>query len=326
MTLEPVFCDVPAKAGHYESVYLVASAPDEPVAVWIRYTVHKPPGRPATGSIWFTLFGPDGPSAAKVTEPDPFSDGKRLLVIGEHGSVRPDGAVGAVSGDGVAASWQLTFTATSAELRHLPYPWMYRAAIPRTKSTSPYPALRVSGTVTVGDRTLTLDRWRGMLGHNWGAEHAHRWIWLRGASFAEDPDAWLDVVLGRIKVGPVVVPWIANGVLAVKGGTKRLRVGGLGRRVRIEERREGCDLVLPGREVGLTVRVSAPLESSVGWQYADPTGGRHQVRNCSIAGVTIDVRRTHGDDLRLSTEHGGVYELGSADFDPSVALQPYPDG
>jgi hypothetical protein len=210
-------------------------------------------------------------------------------------------------------------------LRHLPYPWMYRAALPKTKSTSPYPAMRVSGTVRVGDRTLTLDGWRGMLGHNWGAEHAHRWIWLRGASFAEDPDAWLDVVIGRLKIGPLVVPWIANGVLA--RNRKRHRIGGLGRRVAVRERPDGCDLVLPGPGgLSLTVQVSAPLERSVAWEYADPAGGRHQTRNCSIAGIDVDVRR--GDDaaVRLTSPHGGVYELGTAEFDPAVTVQPYPDG
>jgi hypothetical protein len=165
-----------------------------------------------------------------------------------------------------------------------------------------------------------------MLGHNWGAEHAHRWIWLRGASFDEDPDAWLDVVIGRIKVGPLVVPWIANGVLALNGGKARHRVGGLGRRVRVRERRDGCDLVLPGRDLGLTVHVSAPLEASVGWEYADPSGARHQVRNCSTAGLTLDIRRTQRGGAQLSTAHGGVYELGSAEFDPSVPIQPDPDG
>jgi hypothetical protein len=201
---------------------------------------------------------------------------------------------------------------------------MYRAPVPRTKSTSPYPSMRVSGTVTVAGRTLSLDGWRGMLGHNWGAEHAHRWIWLRGASFAEDPDAWLDVVIGRIKVGPLVLPWIANGMLALDG--RRHRVGGLGRRVMVREQRDGCDLVLPGRDVSLTVRVTAPLAASACWEYADPSGGRHQVRNCSIAGVEVEVRRRGDAAARLVTPHGGVYELGTAEFDPAVTVQPYSDG
>jgi hypothetical protein len=323
VTLEPVFPQVAARAGHYESIYLVASHPSEPVAAWIRYTVHKRAGAAPTGSIWFTLFAPDGPTAVKVTTGDLRTGGDQLLEVGDYGSISRDGAAGTVSGHGVDAAWDLRFEGTADDLRHLPYPWMYRAPVPRTKSTSPYPAMRVSGTVATAGHALTLDGWRGMLGHNWGAEHAHRWIWLRGASFAEDPDAWLDVVIGRIKVGPLVLPWIANGVLSWDGG--RHRVGGLGRRVSLRERRDGCELALPGRDVSLTVDVSAPLAASVGWEYADPAGGRRQVRNCSVAGVAVDVRR-NGAVTRLSTAHGGSYELGTAEFDRSVAVQPYPDG
>lgn len=325
VTLAPQYPHVAARAGHYESIYLTASHPTEPVAVWIRYTVHKAPGERATGSIWFTLFEPGGPTAVKVTTDELRSDDTQLLGVGEYGAVRRDGAAGTISGHGVSASWELHFEPVDDELQHLPYAWMYRARLPKTKSTSPYPSMRVVGTVTVAGRTLTLDGWRGMLGHNWGTEHAHRWIWLRGASFAQDPDGWLDVVIGRIKVGPRVLPWIANGVLALDGA--RYRVGGLGRRVSVRERADGCDLVLPGRDVSLTVSVTAPRDASVGWEYADPAGGRHQVRNCSAAGLVVDVGgRLQGAASPLITAHGGVYELGTAEFDPALTVQPYPDG
>ena len=329
--LEPRFPHVPAGAGHYESTYLVANHPNEPVAVWIRYTVHKPPGRPASGSIWFTVFEPSGPTAVKVTEGLPVSDDGRLLGVGTAGTVRRDGAEGALSGHGVSASWDLRFEPVAGALHHLPSRWMYRAPIPKTKSTSPYPSMRVNGTVTVSGRVLSLEGWPGMLGHNWGAEHAHRWIWLRGASFVDHPDAWLDVVIGRIKVGPVVLPWIANGALTLDGPDgARQRVGGVGRRATVRERPDGCDLVLSGRAVSLTVHVHAPIATSVGWEYADPSGGRHQVRNCSIAGIDVEVRPARGADgvtsRRLVTAHGGVYELGRADVDPALRMQPYGDG
>lgn len=335
-TLSPRFPHVAARAGHYESIYLTASDPVEPVAVWIRYTVHQPPGGVATGAIWFTLFEPGGPTAVKITgdapsTDEPTVDGARLIVMGEHGAVRRDGAYGEISGHGVSASWKLQFEPTDAELRHLPYPWMYRSPVPRTKSTSPYPSMLVRGTVTLAGRTLSLDGWPGMLGHNWGAEHAHRWIWLRGASFTEHPDAWLDVVIGRIKLGPVLLPWIANGVFAPDGAAGvRHRIGGMGNRATVRERSDGCDLVLPGHGVSVSARVSAPIAASVGWQYADPTGGRHQVRNCSVAGLALSVwhRKRAGGDSRqhLVTPHGGVYELGRIDFDPAVVMQPYSDG
>ena len=63
------FPKLPLAAGHYESFYLKASHPTDPVSVWIRYTVHKRPGQPPTGSLWFTLFDgrEDRPWAVKTT-------------------------------------------------------------------------------------------------------------------------------------------------------------------------------------------------------------------------------------------------------------------
>lgn len=328
--LVPRFPHVPPQAGHYESTYLVANSPEEPVAVWIRYTVHQPPCGPLTGSVWITVFEPSGPTAAKVTDGVVRTDHTELLAVGQHGSIGPDRAHGQLSGDRGQTAWDLRFEPTDTDLWHLPHRWMYGGGVPRTKSTSPYPAMLVSGTVSVPGRELHLDRWPGMLGHNWGAEHAHRWIWLRGASFAGLPDAWLDVVIGRVKIGPAVLPWIANGALALEGPAgQRLRVGGLGRAAKVVDRPDGCNLVLPGRAVSLKVSVAAPLARTVGWEYADPTGGRHQVRNCSTAGVAVELMGNRssggGDSRRLVTEHGGVYELGTADFDPAVPMQPFTD-
>jgi len=56
MGASPIFPGVPLRAGMYESFYLRAVAPDEPVGAWIRYTVHKRPGRAPRGSVWCTIF------------------------------------------------------------------------------------------------------------------------------------------------------------------------------------------------------------------------------------------------------------------------------
>ena len=70
---DPVFPGVDRSRGHYESYYLRAVAPDRARAVWIRYTIHKPPGGDPVGSLWCTLFDDDGspPRAVKQTFPAP---------------------------------------------------------------------------------------------------------------------------------------------------------------------------------------------------------------------------------------------------------------
>ncbi|HWY90824.1 MAG TPA: hypothetical protein VNY31_09160, partial [Solirubrobacteraceae bacterium] len=56
MASTPVFPSARLGAGMYESFYLRAVSPDEPVGAWIRYTVHKRPGQAPKGSLWCTVF------------------------------------------------------------------------------------------------------------------------------------------------------------------------------------------------------------------------------------------------------------------------------
>src|SRR5919201_5670215 len=192
------FPDVPHDSGHYESYYLRAAHPSEPLGVWIRYTVHKRPGAEPNGSLWFTLFdaGADGPVAFKVTQPAPQAGTVDFIEIG-HARF----GTGVVTGEAGGAAWTLGYETNELPLLHLPREWMYRARIPRTKTLSPHPAALYSGTVNVNGRTIDLDRWPGMVGHNWGAEHAERWIWIHGIGFDGFSAAgtWIDVAIGRVK-------------------------------------------------------------------------------------------------------------------------------
>jgi len=204
---------------------------------------------------------------------------------------------------------------------------MYRTKLPRTKLTSPAPDARFQGTVKLPDgRTLRLEDWRGMVGHNWGAEHAERWVWLHGVGFAQAPDAWLDVALGRVKLAGRMTPWVANGALCLDG--RRHRLGGLAAHApRVAESVGGCSARLAGKR-GLTaeVHVEVPGHSAAGWRYADPGGGEHDVINCSIAALQLEVALPGASAPRtLRTAHGGAYELGMRERDHGVPIAPFAD-
>jgi len=237
----------------------------------------------------------------------------------------PDGAHGACG----EADWSLHFDALQSELRHLPREWLYRAPLPRTKLTSPTPSAAFSGWLHLKGRAdIELDGWRGMIGHNWGAEHAERWIWLHGVGFDGAPDAWLDVALGRVKVAGRLTPWVANGALSLDG--RRVRLGGLGARgLQVREGVDGCTLSLPG-EGGATlhVRASVPAGTAAGWRYGDPDGeSGHDVVNCSIAGLELDLQpgSTDAASRSLRSAHGGVYELGMRERDHGVPIATFED-
>ena len=134
------------------------------------------------------------------------------------------------------------------------------------------PAARFDGTLELSGRSaIELRGWRGMVGHNWGSEHAERWIWLHGVGFAEAPEAWLDVALGRLKVAGRMTPWVANGALSLDG--RRYRLGGLaarGLQRRRDAPRDACWSSRASTGLAIRARVEVPAGTAAGWRYADP--------------------------------------------------------
>ena len=315
---EARFPGVPEKAGHYESFYVKLCHPSEPLGAWIRYTVHKRPGAPATGSLWFTLFESDGPRAAKLTVPDP----QAAATSGSRWGTLPSGRAPSRER---SATRQAGSSSTRAARRRCSIcraGGCTRARLPRTKLLSPLPAARFDGALTVDGREIAVDGWNGVLGHNWGAQHAERWIWLHGLT--EDGD-WLDAAIGRLRLGPLRTPWVANGVLSVAG--ERHVLGGPGRKVEVDESPDSCAFLLPGKGMRVRGTVSAPRERFVGWVYADPDGGEHHVVNCSIADMRLVVERTGGGPgWELAVDGGAAYELGMRERDHGMEIQAHPDG
>jgi hypothetical protein len=307
----------------YESYYLRACRPEGGLGVWIRYTVHRAEGAAPTGSLWFTLFDAEapGPVAAKVTLPEPTTGERDWILIGDA-AIGEGGAEGAI-GD---VSWELEFTG-AAVLRHLSGDWMYKAALPRTKPVSVHPIARFDGTISVRGREIRLEGWPGMVGHNWGTQHAERWIWLHGMGFeGADDGTWLDVVLARIKLAGRTTPWVASGAISVNGS--RFALGGP-QRIRgtqVVETPERLEFVLPGRGIAVSGTVRAPRERFVGWIYADPDGSEHHAVNCSIADLDLWVSRGDERLVGLSSTGLAAYELGMREHDHGMAIQPYPDG
>ena len=332
-----VFPRAKARAGMYESFYLRAVAPAQPLGAWIRHTVHKRPGQRPRGSVWCTVFDASRgrPFMHKFTsEGLHVPAGGWIAVVADgrpSGADAPEGATlspARAEGHCGSASWSLNWSSAEPELRHLERAWLYRAPLPRTKLTSPAPNASFDGSIEIADRAeIEVAGWRGMVGHNWGAEHAERWIWLHAVDFAEAPEAWLDVALGRVKLAGRLTPWVANGAFSLGG--RRHRLGGLrtpGLAVREDAAR--CVLHVPGEGgLALDLEVHVPDETAAGWRYADPDGSAHDVVNCSIAAVELRVSIPGESSPRtMRSAHGGAYELGMRERDHGVPLAPFPDG
>jgi hypothetical protein len=317
--------DVALQAAHYESVYSMLVHPGEARALWVRTTVQKRPGQRASGALWVTWFTGQGVRAGKLNDL-PVAPGGHGIVAGEA-TQGPAGSRGRIALPGLAASWDVTFAPRTGPLEHLAPAVLYRAPLPRTKATSPVPDLDANGTLTVDGEAIDLSGWTGMLGHNWGTEHAARWIWLRaaglGANGQGEGDGWLDAILARVRLGPVLAPWTGFGTLFLDG--KRHRLGGLpGRGTKVALRPDGADITLAGRGATVITRATVAPASTVGWAYSDPSGRRHEVVNSSVATMSLAVVG-RGRHLELTPVRRGVLEVGGDERAFDVPLQPVPD-
>jgi hypothetical protein len=325
------FAGLAAKAGHYESFYVKACAPDGGRGIWIRHTVHKRPGAEPTGSIWFTAFDREAgaPRAAKVTVPaSGLSAPSGGWIRVADAEIGPGRAEGSLKAGGLEAAWSLRFAGDDQPARYLPADWLYEAPLPRTKFVAPYPDAVFDGAVEVDGERFEISGWPGMIGHNWGTEHAERWIWLEATGFADAPGTWFDAGAARVKLGKRTSPWVPSGFVSLDG--VRHRLGGLGaiRASRIEETPTGCTFLLPGKDIVVHGRVEAPREAFVGWIYADPNpkGGEHHTVNCSVADMELTVEQPGRPARHLSLPGGAAYELGMRETDHGLPIQPFPDG
>lgn len=323
------FPRVAAKAGHYESFYLKACRPGGGQGLWIRHTVHKRPGAEPTASIWFVLFDreAEGPRATKVTVPAAELSapaGSWIRVDGAE--IGPGRAQGAVGTDALAATWDLTFSGDAKPCKYLPADWLYETPVPRTKFVAPYPNASFDGRLEIDGETIDVAGWPGMIGHNWGSEHAERWVWLEGTGFADSPDTYFDAGAARIELGSWTTPWIPSGMLALDG--KAHRLGGLGqvRSTSIRESPTACEFTLSGKDVRVRGKVSAPEKDFVGWIYADPKGPEHNTINCSVADLELTIERPELPPRQLNLTAAAAYELGMRETDHGIPIQPYTDG
>ena len=324
------FPEVPKKAGHYESFYLKLVQPGGGRGAWIRHTVHKRPGEDATCAIWFVLFDSSaaGPRATKRQfGADELSSSPGTYIRVADASLTDGRAVGRVETDALAAKWDLSFADSHEPFHHLPREFLYRSKLPKTKFLSPYPDAVFNGVLEVGGERIDVKDWRGMIGHNWGAEHAERWVWIQGSGFeGRSPEDYFDMAVGRIKVAGRTTPWVGNAMLMLDGEPHRLGGFGQVRSTVVEESPTGARFELKGKGVKVTGNVSAAAKDFVAWIYADPVGPEHNTLNCSVSDLELDVELDGGPAERLTVKGAAAYEFGTRDTGHGIPLQPYPDG
>jgi hypothetical protein len=276
----------PLTAPLYESHYLTAADPAGDRAVWIRYTSEKRPGEAPRGSLWCTYFGGNASPVARRT-----ADARPLPEPEAGGWARIDGAeIGPAGASGELADcrWSVSWSAAAEPLPYLPATLLYDQRVPRSNGAALVPDATFDGTLTVAGATVAMTGWRGMVGHNWGSDHADRWVWLHTSGLgSRDPAGWLDLILARVRVGRWLTPWLPAGALQIDGRRHPIRAtAARGLHLRIDGPR--LELEIPRLEGGgLRVEADSPAERTATWDYPTPSGAVRDVRNCSVASARL---------------------------------------
>ena len=139
------------------------------------------------------------------------------------------------------------------------------------------------------------------------------------------PEAWLDVAIGRVRVGRAVTPWVANGALALDGA--RLRLGGLGRvrGTRVDARPGALEAVLARARRARARGGQRAARADRGVRLRGPGGRRAPLAELlDRRGAAAGLAAAPGPPLELATAFGGAYELGVRETDHGVARAAVP--
>jgi hypothetical protein len=311
------------RAGHYESFYQRANHPTRPLALWIRYTVFSPTGRPADalGELWFVLF--DGETGQHVVAKQEYPiadcafDRQAFAVRVGHATLDPGSLAGTVGEVG----WDLAYASDQPPLYLLP-PGLYRGGFPKAKSLVGSPLARYNGELVVGRRRLTVNGWTGSQNHNWGIRHTDRYAFGQVAGFDDAPDSFLEVVSAADRLGPVSTPVVTLLVLRHSGREHSLVTLRQGIRATGRFGHFFWDFASQSDAVRVRGHIEAPPEAFVGLAYANPPGGVKHCLNTKIARCELEVTdRATGARETLLAEHRALFEILTDDRDHGIPIR-----
>jgi hypothetical protein len=318
--------------GHVESLFLKGNSADGRRALWVKYTILAPAAAPqrARAELWAVAFraGPDArpPVAAKQSFPlreASWSDTPFQLQLPgaelEHGAAR-----GELASGGVKLRWDLRFACPVHEFRPFPSARMYSGQFPRTKTLTPAPDTQLAGLFEVNGERWNVDGWAAAQGHNWGRGHAHAYAWTHCNAFAPRPEsepcarAWLEAISGRVRLGPLVTPWLSCAAICVDGALYRFDAARalLSRKLRVDARSYELELSQAGAR--LTARIVADPAQIAGLRYEDPDARQLACLNSKLA--VADVRLSVGGRTWALQSQRAALEIGTRKADHGIAI------
>ncbi len=303
-----------ARHGHVESWFLKANDPRSRRSIWLKWTVWASDRDPtaAIAEVWAIAFGAQsGHVAAKSAAPferGTFDSGGLGVAI-DGCTLSPAAARGRVETGERAIAYDLAIETLAGPLLHYPALWMYSGRWPSQKVASPIPSATITGRVEVDGETWKLERWPGMVGHNWGRRHTDLYAW----GHCNVWDGEEDVVLEAISAG-ASGPLPAATLLCLRCEGASHDLNGFWSLSRNEGNITPRRLRFRGRSRGLQIdgEMWAETDDFVGLFYPNPDGTTCHCLNSKLA--RAEVRLTlAGRPPRTLRSSRAALEIGTRD-------------
>lgn len=318
------------KKGHYESYFLRANHPQQPLAFWIRYTLFSPQGHPdkAIGELWAVYFDGENNVNTAVKSELPFSG----CSFGPSGlNVRIGGAIldaARLSGRAAAHNheieWELSYSGDGKPLFLLPLE-LYSGGFPKAKSLVPLPLAKFNGKLTVDGKEISIENWVGSQNHNWGSKHTDLYAWGQVAGFDNSPDSFLEVATARVRIGPVWTPKMTPIVLRHRG--EEYALNSITRTLYAHGEFGYFDWRFGSEDdrVGIAGRTWADRSRFAGLNYYNPPGGNKYCLNSKIASCNLRITYRKGSRKGsfelLTTVHRAAFEILTDDGSHGIPIQ-----
>lgn len=320
--------------GHVESYFWRANDPERPRAMWLKATILAPLMGQPVAEAWFVWF--DGEQQRALAHRVTVPLGEAHFPAGEAPRVRAGSFAFDVAAEGrgrgsLAAPWgKASFDLTwSAERSPIAaplalYPWrlLREGRFPKSKTVTPFPALRFSGQIELPGESVEVSAWPGMQGHNWGKEHAYEYAWgqclfpARGS----EPEAMFEGFTGRVKLGSRTTPRMS--ALVVRRGAHTFRFDRIfdfwSQHAELGRERWTLRLSGPGGEARLAMDAAGRPMACLG--YRNPDGRLSYCFNSKLAEVHLQVQPRRGGAFELHSAHGGALELLRHEPDPRLTV------
>jgi Tocopherol cyclase len=312
-----------ASGGHYESYFMRANDKATGHGFWIRYTLYQPEtgkgNKQAMGELWAIYFEKGkAPVAAKSEFPierTQFSNTNFDLSF--DGATLTDSALkGSAENRGEnKIEWDLSLRKiTTAKDAHALFPMpltSYDTPLPRAKLLVAQPFVTFAGTLTVNGKKIAISDWQGSQNHNWGSRHTDEYAWGQVAGFDDEPDAFLEVASAKLKIGPVMTPYLTPITLRYRG--KEYLLNTYWQAFRNKVTLNYFNWIFSGENADLKIdgHIWADRGDFVALNYYNPPGDVKTCLNSKVASceITLTEKSRIGLKAELKTKNRAAFEI-----------------